>query len=271
MDELLNYFQGSKDPLDDVLKKGENNPLVCKIKYAINAIAQYRGINKIVIKGVTIGFPLSITDRFDSDTYEIASEFFPAFKSTGRMTIRIARSKWTYSAGYYGNPFPTALSNASNYDELLNKYENGIIDNAKQIRETIVENILKAFEFLGTSSIKIFDQSGFLGETGVTGTPVSASVNVSSSNESLRAKNFGKSPLNEKLALEYTQKLKIMPPVVNAINSRIKSNLLSETIVTNVSLGAGASLSVNGVGANASFKLNRKLEIQVTFYDKSEL
>ena len=268
MDELLNYFQGSKDPLDDVLKKGENNPLVSKIKYAINAIAQYRGINKIVIKGVTIGFPLSITDRFDSDTYEIASEFFPAFKSTGRMTIRIARSKWTYSAGYYGNPFPTVLSNASNYDELLNKYENGIIDNAKQIRETIVENILKAFEFLGTSSIKIFDQSGFLGETGA---PVSASVNVSSSNESLRAKNFGKSPLNEKLALEYTQKLKIMPPVVNAINSRIKSNLLSETIVTNVSLGAGASLSVNGVGANASFKLNRKLEIQVTFYDKSEL
>lgn len=271
MDELLKYFQGSNDSLDTVIKKGENNPLVSKIKYAINAIAQYRGLEKIVIKGVTIALPLSITDRFDSDTYEIASEFFPAFKSTGRMTIRIARRKWTYAAGYYGNTFPTALSNVSNYDELLNTYESGIIDNAKQIRKTVVEDILKAFEQLGASSIKIFDLTELSGEAEVIGTPVSANVNVKSSNESLREKNFGKSPLNENRALEYIPKLKIMPLLVNAIKSRINSNLLSETIVTNVSLGSGANLSVNGVGAKASFNLNRKLEIRVAFYDKSEL
>jgi hypothetical protein len=271
MDELLKYVQGSTNPLDVVLKKDESNPLVSKIKYAINAIAQYRGTKEIVIKGETIVFPLVVTDTFDSDTYEIANDFFPAFKSTGKMTVRIARKRWSFVAGYYDKSFPSPLAEATNYSELQDAYANGIISKAKQKRESIVENLLKAFELLGASYINISDQSGFLGEAGVTGTPVTASVNASHSKESLREKNFGKNPLKEKQALEYIPKLEIMPKVVNVIKSRINSNLLSETLIESVSLGVGANLSVAGVGAKASFNMNRKLEIEVKFYDKTEL
>jgi hypothetical protein len=271
MDELLKYVQGSTNPLDVVLKKDESNPLVQKVKYAINAIAEYRGTKELKVGGYEVEFPLYITDSFDDETYAIAQEYFPAFKSTGKMTVRIARKRWSFVAGYYDKAFPSALAEVTNYKELQDAYASGVISKAKQKRESIVENVLKALELLGASYINIVDQSGFLGEAGVTGTPVSASVNASHSKESLREKNFGKNPLKEKQAMEYVPKLEIMPKVVNLIKSRINSNLLSETLVENVSLGVGANLSVAGVGAKASFNMNRKLEIQVKFYDKTEL
>ncbi len=62
-----------------------------------------------------------------------------------------------------------------------------------------------------------------------------------------------------------------MPKVVDVIKSRINSNLLSEMLIESVSFGVGASWSLSGVGAKASFNMNRKLEIQVKFYDKTEL
>jgi len=269
--DFLNIIEESEDPLDVVLKKDASNPLVSKIKYAINAIAQYRGTNQIVINNKTIEFPLGITEKFDSDTYEIAQEFFPAFKSTGKMTVRIARRRWCFVAGYYNKSFPSPLAEATNYGELQDVYENGIISKAKENRESIVENLLKAFELLGASYINISDQSGFIGEAEVSGTPVSGSINAYQSVEALREKHFGKNPVKAKEALEYLPKLNNMPKVVTAIKSRIDSNLLSEVLVENVSLGGGASLSYGGIGGKASFSMNRKLEIRVNFYDKTQL
>jgi hypothetical protein len=274
MDDLLKYFQGTTDPLDVVLKKNENNPLVSKVKYAINAIAQYRGLNQILIKGDKIEFPLMVSDTFDSETYEIAQEFFPKFKMTGKMTVRVARRRWAYSAGFHGKAFPDTLSDASNYSELQVTFVNGIVDKAKRRRELIVEDVLKAFEFLGASFIRIVDNSGFEGEAKISvpaGTPVSAGVNANHSKECLREKKFGKNPINIEKANTFISKLNLMPKVVNLIKSRISGNLLSETLNETVSLGAGASLSVSGVGAEAKFKMNRTLEIHVEFYDKAEL
>ena len=274
MDELFKFVLGSSDPLDVVLKKNESNPLVQKVKYAINAIAGYRGAKEIEIGGDKIEFPIIISDTFDKDTYAIALEFFPAFKSTGKMTVRIARRRWSFVSGYFDRPFPSALAEVSNYNELQQAYASGVISKAKEKREVIVENILKAFELLGASHINIVDQSGFLGEVEVSvpaGAPVSAGANANHSRESLREKKFGKNPIQETKALEFIPKLDIMPKVVNVIKSRLNSNLLSETLIESVSLGVGANLSVASFGANANFNMNRKLEIQVNFYDKTEL
>lgn len=266
MDELFKFVFGSSDPLDVVLKKNESNPLVQKVKYAINAIAGYRGAKEIEIGGDKIEFPIIISDTFDKDTYAIALEFFPAFKSTGKMTVRIARRRWTYVAGFNEKAFPTALSDVSNYDELLDAFANGCIDRAKQKREAIVEDILKAFELLGASYIKIVDQSGYNGEANP-GTPVSVDVNFNQNKETLREKNFGKNQINYEQASNYLTKLVSMPKVINLINSRINGNLLSETLNESITLGASISI----IAAKAQFNMNRKLEIQVNFYDKTEL
>jgi hypothetical protein len=58
-----------------------------------------------------------------------------------------------------------------------------------------------------------------------------------------------------------------MPKVINLINSRINGNLLSETLTESITLGASISI----IAAKAQFNMNRKLEIQVNFYDKTEL
>lgn len=266
MDDLLKYFQGTTNPLDVVLKKNENNPLVSKVKYAINAIAQYRGMKEILIKGEKIEFPLIVSDTFDNETYEIAQEFFPAFKSTGKMTLRTARRRWTYVAGFYEKAFPSYFSEVSNYEELLETFSKGSIDKAKHKREVIVEDILKALESLGASYIKIVDQSGYSGDSNIE-VPVSVGINFNQNNETLREKNFGKNPINYHSYDEYLKKLVAMPKVINLIKSRINGNLLSETLVENIVLGAG----LNIIAGKANFNMNRKLEITVNFYDKAEL
>ncbi|MCE2713046.1 MAG: hypothetical protein LW688_10970 [Cryomorphaceae bacterium] len=270
----MSFFDDKPDPLDVTIKKGDKGPSVLKIKNAINAIAKHRGTKEMEIKGEMISFPIEINDVFDQVTNDISIELFPTFKSTGKMNVRISRRRWAYIAGYYEAPFPSLLTEASNYNELINAFINGVIARAKQNREQIAEDLLRAYELLGAKMIRIVDESGMLAEVELTvpaEVPVTSGGNAHNNKETLREKKFGPNPINLEKASEYLIKLKPMSKVLNVMRSRMDGNLLSETFVENVSIGGGASLSIPGAGAKANFSLTRKWEIFVEFYDKTEL
>jgi hypothetical protein len=82
------------------------------------------------------------------------------------------------------------------------------------------------------------------------------------------------------MALQLIEKMKSMPKVITAANSRIDSNLLSEVFTENVKLSATASLTLPaGLEAagipsgslSAEYSSSKFWQIEVDFYDKSEL
>lgn len=114
--------------LDKKIKKGDKGNLVYRVQVAINNIAKLRGVNsyKDKEKVKTISFPLPIDPVKSSfgDVTDSAAKYAFGGEYTGKgyTTLRKAREQWVRSAGYAGKPFPTELSNVSNYDDLRKIY-----------------------------------------------------------------------------------------------------------------------------------------------------
>jgi hypothetical protein len=282
MKDLIDNLLGSKspNPLDFEFNKGDNHENISKIKHIINSIAKLKGLNQLVLNNQKINLPIEVDNHFDDDSYKIANEFFPSFKTTGKITLRSARKRWAYSSGYFSNAFPSQMVDVSNYNELLVSYLNGIKDYNRFKSDQVAESMLQLFEYLGASRIKIVNNTEKTIGSNLDVQGIEASAKGSSTNEVLRERKFGKSPIKTEMALQLIEKMKSMPKVITAANSRIDSNLLSEVFTENVKLSATASLTFSaGLEAagipsgslSAEYSSSKFWQIEVDFYDKSEL
>lgn len=270
----MELFSNEDHPIDKELTFGNVDEMVKKIKYAINAIAELRGFKSKTILGKEYIFPISIDNKFDKETYEISQDFFPSFKKTGNINVRVVRKSWSFLAGYYNKPFPLPLIKTSNYDQLKDSYENGINHKIKELSNNLIEDILKVFEYLGAKSIQIIDQTELGAETSVTvpvKVPVDVSLAANFSKHVLREKHFGINPINLNAATKLFSLFHNMPKIYGVIKSRTESNLVSESFVENITFGAKINVGVKGVGVGSKFNYARNWAIHLKFYDKSEL
>ena len=270
----MELFSKEENPIDKELTLGTIDEMVAKIKYAINAIAELRVSKSKKISGKEFSFPISIDNKFDKDTYELAQDFFPVLKKTGFISVRTVRKRWSFLAGYYNKSFPLALIKTSNYEQLKESYENGISQKIKELSNNLIEDILKVFEYLGAKSIQIIDQTEFSAETNVSvpaQVPVDVNIAVNFSKYILREKHFGINPMNLKEAQKLFSLFHNMPKIYGVIKSRTESNLVSESFTEKIAFGANVKVSAQGVGVGAKFNHARNWAIHLSFYDKSEL
>jgi hypothetical protein len=275
MEDIVAFISGNEsvDPIDMKFKKGDKDKLVEKIQFAINGIYKLKGISEITVDKKNYKLPISISSELDDSTYIIATEVFPSLKNKGFISVREARRSWVYTAGNMAKAFPSNLVSTSNYKELQKVYGRGFVDKSKKESDRMIEDILRAYEILGAKSIKIVDNTdvNLKNEVSVAGEG-NFSNHANFTKEVLREKTFGKHTFDNALTEDFLNKFQKLPKVLGTIKSRLNGNLLSEIFFENIALGAGIEGNVlNQLSVSAGFNINRKWEISVEFYDKTEL